>query len=161
MGRFWGRRGWLLALSLLLVTSGCTRRYSVRPTHLARAQAVPAAVIPALTDEREHTFIRADKIRRFDGLDGTGLQQVRARDARNFLRVTGWIPTVIGVACGTFAVPALMDDSPGSDDVALIFGVEALVHLAIGIPFLIVGYLTNGAEEPGPSPGMPALITDP
>lgn len=152
----------LLGLALLWCAGGCTRRYFVRPSHLARTQAGTDAVLPALDDEREPTFLRASAIRRLEGLDATGLQQLRARDARNFLRVTGWVSTAIGVLLGTIALPILVDQEPGDEAIAgLVFGVESIVHLAIGVPFLAAGYLSGGAEEEGPSPGMPASILEP
>ena len=158
-----GSRVLLLGLALLACATGCTRRYFVRPSHLARTQAGTQSVLPALDDERQPTFIRASAIRRLEGIDPTGLQPLRARDARNFLRVTGWAATAAGVVLGTIALPLLLDgDTGGDEDLAvLIFGVESIVQLAIGVPFLVAGYVSSGAEEEGPSPGMPASLLEP
>lgn len=147
---------------LLLTATGCTRRYFVNPAHPPRAFASPDAAVPALTNDREPTFIRASAIRRQEGVDPTGLLAVRARDARNFLRTMGWIPTAIGAICGTVALSFLPADGGGDEDmIPFIFAVEAITHLAIGVPFLVVGYTSTGAEVDGPTPGMPLRLGDP
>lgn len=154
----------VVAVLLLIVASaGCTRRYFVRPSHQARATSTVDAVIPALTNERDPTYLEAAAIRRIEGVDALGLHAVRARDARNFMRTTGWIATGFGVIFASFAVPLLLDRDPSSDGdaMALAFSVDMVVHLAVGIPFLVLGYASDGAEEPGPSPGMPLTLAEP
>lgn len=153
----------LLAVVVLFSGAGCTRRYFVNPAHLPRALATADAHVPALTNDREPTFILASAIRRQELADVSGLLAVRARDARTFLRTTGWIATAIGAVFGTVAVSFLGNDDPGSLESELLFafGIDAIVNLAIGVPFLVVGYTSTGAEEEGPSPGMPLRLTDP
>jgi hypothetical protein len=75
--------------------------------------------------------------------------------------VTGWAATAAGVVLGTVALPILMDSDGDTVLAGLIFGIESIVQLAIGVPFLVAGYLSSGAEEEGPSPGMPASILEP
>lgn len=153
----------LLLSFLLLLATGCTRRYFVNPAHVQRAQAVHQATVPALTNDREPTFILASAIRRNEGVDGTGLLAVRARDARNFLRTTGWIATGMGLLFGSVAVSFVGNDDPGSaeSEIATAFGIEAIVNLAAGVTFLALGYSSTGAEEDEPSPGLPVRVTDP
>jgi hypothetical protein len=153
----------VLGLAVLLASAACTRRYYVRPSHLTRAQTVPDAVLPALDDDRAPTFIEARRVRRMGLLDpATGLQEVRASDARNFLRVTGWIPTGLAVIFATIALPAVAEDGfDDTDSIGFVFTIEAAVHFAIGLPFLVLGYLNGGAEADGPSPGMPATLAEP
>lgn len=149
----------LLISVVLLAALGCSSRYYVRPQHLVAAEQAQATghgdvSIPALDGDREPTYVWFGSLRKFLATDAYGLQEVRARDSRPGLKITGWITAGMGgvlflTGIGTYSA------GPELDLVTTIVLVQAAIFAAAGLPLLVLGYSLDGPESDRPSPGMP------
>jgi hypothetical protein len=143
----------LLVLSLGL---GCTRSYTVRASHLARADAQRRddVSIPAVDRSGTATFLTVGAIDYEDPPDpGTGMQHVEVMDFTPALRIGGWVFTGFGLA-----MAAQLTDSPAGTDIRLPMG---LVLTGAGVILLVLGYLVFDPEESGPSRGFPDDVRTP
>ncbi len=153
-----------LAIGVAFGSGACARRYHVRPDHLARAEEQQRAgdtevALPALTRDREPTFLRYASIKRLEGTEpGTGLQEVVARDPRTGLRIPGWIVTGISLLPVALGVSAF---ASGHEENGIPLVIAGGLMLSTGVTLLLFGYTLDGSEAPAASPGMPASLEGP
>ncbi len=163
-----------LAAALLVFTfAACSKRYYVRPDHLDMARRHSEmtgneVALPAFDLEGRPAYLEFGAVRALHGFDSSrGLLIVRARDSRRILRMAGWVLSGAGAGGAILGALILASSPAPSEGEALrqLFGGGLLVmgtlSLAVGVPLLLGGYLSNGAEADGPTPGMPTSVWDP
>jgi len=145
----------LLVLVHVLVLGlwGCgAKPYWVRPSHLARAQGVEDAAIPALDPHAQPTFLYVDAITEVFPTDPrTGLAVANARKPGLGYRIAG--PILAGVGVLLVATPK---EGDGTGE-----AIAGASLLGLGVALTIYGFVAGGREADEPSPGFPRTVAEP
>jgi hypothetical protein len=142
-------------VAVALVSAACTRTYTVRATHLARARHAQreGIAIAAVDRDGEETALQVGAIDFRDPPDpATGMQRVEVVDTRPVLRISGWIAAGIGIAFLAQAAEGSTGDS---------YLLPGVVVSGAGLFLLLAGYLFFDPEADASSPGLPATVRDP
>jgi hypothetical protein len=158
----------LVAAVLCLTVAGCHSTYLIHPDDLDRADAMTdtrerqRAVLPALNESGQATFLKHRAITEVHPGDESGLLVATAKDPRPALRGAGYALIPVGVSLLLGGAGAFIVGLDEGDLGLLLIGdlmlVVGAVATAGGVALTIVGHVIRGPEGSRASYGFESTV---